>query len=116
MPEKQTEGYNVYCIDCGSVFTPAFKSPLWWQAKQKAEKGYLDALCVSGGKCGCCAKKQHEPNAPFRVFGYTMDCENFDYARHTFVGAIRKFLELNCCCNTVFIKGVSASVERKLCW
>jgi hypothetical protein len=106
--------YNVHCVDCGQVFQPLAKSPLWWQAKQRAEKGYLDALHISGEKCGC-EKTRVKPNALFRVFGYNDMCEDFDIPCRTFVEAVRKFISINKeGMNTVFIDGVSNTVQQKL--
>ncbi len=107
--------YNVFCRECDQVWTPAHGSPLWWVAKQRADKGYLDAACVSGTECGC-KKKQSQPNAPFRVFGYNGFCEDFDIPCNTFTKAVKKFRELAEIgrLNTVFIDGVSERVLHRL--
>ena len=105
--------YNVHCVSCGSVWQPLPKSPLWWAAKQRETKGYLDALHVSGEKCGC-VKKVKEPNAPFRVFGYDFDCRDYDVPFTTFVKAVKAFMSANRSGDVVFISGVSKSVEERL--
>ena len=106
--------YNVYCMDCGQVFQPLIKSALWWKAKKRSDEGYIDALSVRGKDCGCIEEKR-EPNAPFRVFGYTEECRDFDYPFQKFTEAVTTFRELN---NdaflTVFITGISPSVEHVL--
>lgn len=51
--------YNVVCRHCGNVFSPAEDTPLWQEAKRRAEKGFLDALHVEGEECGCI---EAEPN------------------------------------------------------
>ena len=108
--------YNVECLDCGAVFNPAPQTPLWYQADQRAKKGFLDCVRVSGEKCGC-VKKQSQPNAPFRVFGYDDMCKDFDVGFETFTAAVKKFIELNRVgMYTVFISGVSESVQSKLSW
>ncbi len=108
--------YNIHCISCGSVWQPKVKSPLWWQAHQRATKhGYLDALHVSGEKCGC-VKVVREPNAPFRVFGFDFDCREYDVPFQTFVGAVKAFMSANRSGDTVFIHGVSNNVEQKIAW
>lgn len=114
MPQTKEEvRYNVHCVDCGSVWQPLFKSPLWWQAHQRAEKGYLDALHVSGEKCGC-KKPVREPNAPFRVFGYDFECRDYDVPFHSFVAAAKAFISANRSGDTVFIHGVSDKVQQEL--
>ncbi|MCX6703154.1 MAG: hypothetical protein NTV02_00485 [Candidatus Zambryskibacteria bacterium] len=105
--------YNVHCMECGSVWQPLAKSPLWWAAKQRAEKGFLDALHVSGKKCGC-VKEERQPNAPFRVFGYDFDCRDFNIPFTTFMGPVKAFIEANKSGDVVFIQGVSSSVEQRL--
>lgn len=105
--------YNVHCVDCGSVWQPNQRSPLWWQAKQRAEQGYLDALRVDGQKCGC-KQAVHNPEAPYRVFGYNMMCEDFDVPCHTLPEAIRAFREADNGIDIVFIVGVSDAVREKL--
>jgi hypothetical protein len=110
------EKYNVYCMKCGCVFTPAVKSPLWWRAKQRADKGYLDALPISGEDCGC-VERPSCPEAPFRVFGYDDSCVEFDVPRNTFVGAVRLYRRLRRAGgNVVFIDGVSNAVRQKIDW
>ena len=60
--------YNVECMACGQVFTPATRSPLWWKAKKRDENGYLDALRCTGEECGC-KQKRRNPEA-WRVSVY----------------------------------------------
>lgn len=106
--------YNVFCTHCEQVFQPEVRSPLWWQAKQRADAGFLDALCISEDKCGCVVKKSH-PDAPYRVFGYNDLCEDFDIPFHTLVPALQEFRELNRMgMITVFIRGVSPKVLDRL--
>lgn len=113
IPTEDTTRYNVFCIRCNRCWTPELKSPLWWQAKQQATKGFLDALCVTGEKCGC-IKKQHLPDAPFRIFGGDIDY-SFDIPFTTFIDAVRKFLDLTRTGGyDAYIKGVSSRVQEKL--
>lgn len=83
--------YNVCCMDCGQSWQPEVRSPLWWRAKQKADEGYLDAVCVLGEECGCVPEKQ-EPDARYRVFGYTDDLCDFDVPHRSLDGAVRAYL------------------------
>lgn len=106
--------YNVVCGSCGNFFQPGARRPLWWKAKKHADKGYLDAVCISGYECGC-EKRPENPDAPFRVFGIDWDMQKYDIPCKTFVEAIRTFRELQRCGDT-FIKGVSPAVEEKLNW
>ena len=103
--------YNVACLACGGVWQPAPGTPLWWKAKQRAAKGYLDAVHVPGEECGC-AKKRSQSEAPYRVFGFTDDCREYDIPCTTFVSAVRAFIARKY--DTVFISGVSAAVEQRL--
>lgn len=106
--------YVAHCTRCGAIFTPPPGSSLWWQAKQRAEKGYLDALPVSGEQCGC-VRKPLRPEALFRVFGFDYVCTDFDIPCDTFVQAVKIFMELNKSgVNTLYISGVSRVVEEKL--
>ncbi len=82
--------YQVVCIECGHVWQPAYHSPLWWKALQRAQQGYLDALPV---KCGCTPEVK-EPHAPYRVIGYTDMCEDFDLPFHSLVQAAKRYIEL----------------------
>jgi hypothetical protein len=85
--------YNVVCYECGQVWSPTVKSPLWWKAKQRSEQGYLDALHVSGEECGC-KQPVAQPDAPFRVVGYDDMCRDFDIPYYSLVKAARKYLKL----------------------
>lgn len=106
--------YVACCIHCSTIFTPPPGSSLWWQAKQRAEKGFLNAIPVSGEECGC-IKKPLRPDAPFRVFGYDDICTDFDIPRDTFVQVVKIFMDLNKSgANIVYISGVSRAVEEKL--
>jgi hypothetical protein len=106
--------YNVVCGSCGQVFTPAAKSALWWKAKKRDEKGFLDAHQCTGEECGC-VQKRYRPDAHFRVFGYTDDCRDFDIPFDTFVDAVQKYRELRRSC-VLFIEGVSDKVKQELEW
>ena len=105
--------YNVVCSDCSQIFQPRPRSPLWWKAKQAADSGRLDAICISGEECGC-VKKEYLPDAPFRVFGYTDMCEDFNVPCTTFVEAVKLYRRLDKEGCIVFITGVSDVVEDKL--
>jgi hypothetical protein len=105
--------YNVECVDCGAVWQPLFKSSLWWQAKQREEKGFLDALRVSGRKCGC-VKTPIQANAPFRVFGYDMECIEFDMPFFKLSEALKAFIEIKKTPDIVFITGISKAVQERL--
>ena len=105
--------YNVVCSECGQIFQPRTRSPLWWKAKQATDSGRLDAISISGEECGC-IRKQYLPNAPFRVFGYNDMCEDFDVPCATFVEAVNLYRRLNKEGCVVFINGVSDIVEDKL--
>lgn len=85
--------YNVVCFECGQVWTPDVRSALWWKAKNHAEKGYLDAVNVSGVECGC-KNPISEPEAPFRVFGYDDMFNEFNIPYVSLVQAPKKYLEL----------------------
>lgn len=85
--------YQVCCLYCGNVWLPQVRSSLWWQAKARSEQGYLDALPVQPTVCGC-QKEIIEPDAPYRVFGYTDTCDNFDYPFASLVEAAKKYLEI----------------------
>jgi len=107
--------FNVHCIQCGNVFSPRERTPLWWRAKQRADKGYLDALPCTEKDCGCeRVEQKHEPDAPFRVSGFDMELNSFDVGLYTFSEAVKQFRHSldNFC--TVSIQGVSPSVQRML--
>jgi hypothetical protein len=112
--KEQVAEYNVQCIACGSVWSPLSMSPLWWAAKKRAEQGYLDALDVTGERCGCIPRPR-EPDAPFRVFGYDM-MRGFDVPFNSFVGAVTSYRKLKDRVDNVFISGVSSKVEEQLRW
>lgn len=105
--------YNVVCMECGQVWTPLPKSPLWWRAKKAADSGRLDAIQVSGEECGCVEPRNCQ-DAPFRVFGYNDLCEDFDIPCGTFAEAVKTFRELNSEGYMVFISGVSDAVSSRL--
>lgn len=113
MSGLKNKSYYVYCMDCGQDFSPAYMTSLWWQAKKHADHGYLDALLISGTKCGC-KKKPSQPNAPFRVFGYDDLCVDFDVPHNGMIEAMKMYLECSRTGCVVFIKGVSRRVERRL--
>jgi hypothetical protein len=83
--QKSVERYQVWCESCGSVYTPPIHSATWWKAKQRADEGFLDALCVSGTECGCVEKRPVISEENFGIIGYTMDCFDFTIKCKTFV-------------------------------
>ena len=103
--------YNVECRACGNIHQPRPKSPLWWQAKKHSEKGFLDAIRISGKECGC-VEKPHLPDAPFRVLGFDWEGGAYDIPCLTFVEAVKLYIEYKY--DTVFITGVSERVKNKL--
>ncbi len=105
--------YQVVCENCGQVWEPAVKTSLWWRAKKRDEKGYLDALWVSGTECGCIEPVVH-PEAPFRVFGYDDMCHNYNIPCWSFLQAVKLFRKYDRSGDIVFIKGVSPKVEDRL--
>ncbi len=106
--------YNVWCESCGEVFTPKFKSPLWWQAHQRANKGFLDALCIDGTKCGC-VDKQPKQKTEFCVFGYNDNFCEFHIDCNTFVDCVRVYKKLiKDFSLTVFVVGLSDEVRSKI--
>ena len=107
------ETYNVFCLSCDQVFTPVPRSPLWWQAKQRDDRGFLDALTISGEKCGC-KPKIHKPHAPFRVLGYDDMCTDFDTPCDTFIKAVKLYRKLVRYGWVVFISGVSLAVQHRI--
>lgn len=107
--------YNVECMNCEAVFIPLPKSRFWWMAKQHEERGFIDAVRITGKQCGC-IHKPPLPGAPFRVLGYTDDCRDFDIPCNSFVTAARAFLNKSRNGCVVFIQGVSPSVEERLRW
>jgi hypothetical protein len=113
MAQAEEIRYNVACVDCGSVFQPRPRSPLWWRAKQREKEGFLDAVYVSGEKCGC-VKKQVRPDAPFRVTGYDGMCEDYDVPFTNFVKAVKFFKDAVDAGDVVFIIGISDAVRQKI--
>lgn len=105
--------YNVCCVDCEAVYQPLVGSPRWWEAKQKAESGKLDALYIDGETHGC-KSVAILPNAPYRVFGYDSMCSEYDMPLGTFVEAAKAFLDAQRHGDVVFIQGVSPRVEERL--
>jgi len=105
--------FNVVCEDCEGVFTPEFKSPVWWRAKKRMDSGYLDALWVSGEKHGCISPEAN-PDAPYRVVGYNSYCEDYNIPCDTFVKAVSLYKKFKDEGNDVIICGVSRAVERRL--
>jgi hypothetical protein len=107
------ERFDVVCIACNDIWTPVARSPLWWKAKKRADKGYLDALHVTGQECGC-IQKQCEPDALYRVFGFDDMCHEFDMPFTSFTDAMREYLDASRGLCTVFIHGVSPRVMARL--
>ncbi len=107
--------YNVVCRNCNHAFKPTPRSPLWWQADRDAKDhpDRLDAMTISGEKCGC-IKKPRDPDAPYRVVGFTDLLEDFDIPFHNFISAVRCFRRANCGGATVFITGVCKQVKWRL--
>ena len=105
--------YNVECMNCGAVWQPQVRTPLWWRAKKRDEAGKLDAAGATGEECGC-VKPICEPNAPFRVFGYDMMCVDFDFPFYGIIDALKAFKKLHEDGDIVFISGVSDAVVEKL--
>ena len=112
MPQTEIR-YNVECMNCGQVFTPTIRSPVWWRAKKREEEGYLDALRITGEDCGC-IEQPARPEVPFRVFGYDSMCVDFNIPCDTFVAAVQTYRRLNRTGCVVFITGVSNAVRQKL--
>lgn len=105
--------YYVCCIKCGNAWQPSIGSAMWWKAHQRAQKGFLDAYHANAKECGC-APERPCSNAPFRVFGYTSDCYDFDVPCYTFVEAIKAFRSYLQGMNVVFIEGVSDAVRQRI--
>ncbi len=104
--------YNVECMDCGQVFSVS-EGPLWWSTKKSSDEGRLDAIGVSGVECGC-KRPVRNPDAPYRVFGFTDEGREYDTPFETFVTAVKAFRDIWNLGGTVFIKGVSPAVEDQL--
>lgn len=105
--------YNVHCMDCDQVWQPKIGSSLWWQAKQNAEAGRIDALHIGGKKCGCIPQRR-KPDTPYRVSGYDDTMIDFDFPCKTFVQAAKIYRQCNRQGDVVFISGVSKAVEEQL--
>ena len=107
--------FYVQCINCGSFWAAVPKSPQWWRAKKRHEDGYLDAIGVKGEVCGC-IKKQDEPDAPFRVFGFGTEYgEELDQPFHRFTEAVTAYRNgLKSGLLDIWISGVSKPVESRL--
>ena len=104
--------YNIECMDCGQVF-PVSKGPLWWRAKKASDGGRLDAISISGVECGC-KRPVRNPDAPYRVFGFTDEGREYNTPFDTFVAAAKAFRDRWSYGETVFISGVSPAVENQL--
>jgi hypothetical protein len=112
-PTQSDTRYNVVCLDCGAVFVPRIRTPLWWRAKKLAESGRLDALHVSGEECGCVTPRK-DPDAPYRVFGYQVD-RDFDIPFFSLTDALAKYRELaGSYFADVWISGISPRTQRLL--
>ena len=110
-----TSEYNVYCSHCGSVFSPLVKSPLWWKAKKRAYKGFLDAHWCKPSECGCIEERPiSNPDAPYRVLGYDMMCSNYNVPFTNFIEAVKFFRERVSFGDVVFPQGLSDKVVRKI--
>lgn len=105
--------YNVTCNHCGRVWQPGVKSPLWWKAKKRADKGYLDALGVSHQECGC-KPDIVDPDVPYRVVGYNDMCEDFDVPFTSLPKAAKLYLRLaGDLSNTVFFVDTRAEAAGR---
>jgi hypothetical protein len=113
MKHEEVSDYNVSCIACGAIWQPEVRSPLWWKAKAKAEKGYLDAPCVSGIECGC-EKAPRNPDAPYRVVGVRFDGESYNTPFYSMVKACQCFRQGDATGDIVAITGISQDAEYKL--
>ncbi len=111
MTNKETR-YNVYCEKCNQIWQPVVHSTLWWKAYKRSEEGFLDAYCATHIEHGCEQEISH-PEAPFRVFGFTDDCQDFDIPLYSFSEAIKAFKRHRDSC-TIFIEGVSQRVQNYL--
>lgn len=106
--------YNVVCESCGNVWSPKYKSTLWWQAHQRANKGLLDALHVDGEKCGCLDIRP-KPKTQFYVFGYNDNFCDFHIDCATFVDCVKVYRKLiKDFSLTVFVNGLSDEVRSKI--
>ncbi|MFZ2523403.1 MAG: hypothetical protein WAW92_03395 [Minisyncoccia bacterium] len=115
MNQTEEARYNLICFSCGSVFQPLPRTSLWWQAKQRAERGFIDALCISAEECGC-AKKEVRPDALFRVTGYDGMCDDYDVPFSNFVSAVKYYKDAVEAGDVVFIVGVSKAVQDRIQW
>ena len=106
--------YNAQCLHCGNAWPVKEGSSHWWQAKKHEEAGYIDAVCVDPNSCPYCGEGQKETDAPFRVFGFDWEFQDFDYPCSTFVQAVQTYRRLNNGGNVLMITGVSSKVEARL--
>lgn len=105
--------YSVSCLNCGAVFQPIVESPLWKEAKARIQGGAMDAMPILGTECGC-VEKQRRPDAPFRVYGYTDDCRDFDNTFDTALSAIRSYIRRSKSGCTVFINGLPRQLDDRV--
>ena len=104
--------YSIQCKTCGSIFKPTQKSSLWWRAKNHDEQFFIDCKTISGHEHGCLTK---HPKNPFIVFGYDVDCCDFEYGFNTMVEAIKFYKELKKdVFNLVYINGLSKKVQNRV--
>ena len=104
--------YNVECRSCGQIFN-VNAGPLWWKAKKAADAGRLDAITVSGVECGC-KRPVLNPDASYRVFGFSDEGREYNTPCSTFTEAVNAFRDAFKSGETVFIKGVSRAVKERL--
>lgn len=107
--------YNVFCRSCGSTWQPEPRSPLWWRAHQRAQKGFLDAPSVEPERCGCVRTSDTvSGTGQYKVFGFDALRHSFEHRFESFVEAVKAFKRLNSPMSAVSISGVSPGVERRL--
>jgi hypothetical protein len=104
------ERYNIQCRTCGEIFQPDEKSSLWWRAKNREEKFFIDCKTISGEEHGCISKPSDKQ---FIVSGYDMDCIKFRYGFDSMVEAVKCFRKLKKnLFNMVYITGLSHKVKQ----
>lgn len=104
------EKFNIQCRSCGKIFQPEQKSSLWWRAKKHDEQFFIDVKTINGEEHGCLPKR---PKNPFIVFGYDMDCVNFEYGFNSMIEAVICFRKLKKdLFNMVYINGLSKKVQQ----